>query len=67
MSGLQIVVLALISRYYFKRQQFKHHKFSVAVIFTGITIVGISATVMNDNDESQGQKISIALILYLLC
>lgn len=51
LRGMIIIVTAVMSILFLNRKLFRHHWTSVAVIFTGVAIVGISAVIKTSGEE----------------
>jgi drug/metabolite transporter (DMT)-like permease len=66
LRGMIIIVTSGFSILFLGRKLYRHHWYSVGVIFIGVMIVGIAAILKSNKSGSTGEKINPLGILLLL-
>jgi drug/metabolite transporter (DMT)-like permease len=61
-----IIITAAMSIIFLKRRLFRHHWSSIAVIFTGVFMVGLAALLYSDPDSSSSGTSAFGIILLVI-
>lgn len=65
LRGMIIIVTAVMSIIFLKKKLYRHHWSSIAVIFTGVFMVGLAALVWPDSGSGNETK-SLGLIMLVV-
>ena len=65
MRGIIVIIVAGMAKVFLQKPQYKHNLVSLATIFLGVFIVGLSSVVFS-NSESGGEETSPLGIILLL-
>jgi drug/metabolite transporter (DMT)-like permease len=65
MRGFVVIVVAVMSVVFLKRKQYRHHWTSLAVLFTGVFLVGLSS-ILDDGETAEGSNTGLGIIMILI-
>lgn len=63
--GVIVIVVAAMARIFLKKKQYRHHITSMAVLFIGVFLVGLSS-MLNPDEGGEASSTSVLGILLLL-
>ena len=63
MRGLIVVITAALAFFFLGQKQYAHHLISIAVIFTGVALVGVASQDKSADSEDNTKPVGILLIV----
>ena len=69
LRGMIIIITAVMAIFFLKKKLFRHHWTSIAVIFTGVFMVGLAALYFKTDEEKshkEGETKPLGIILLLI-
>ena len=63
LRGMIIIVTSVMSIIFLKRKLYRHHWTSVAVIFTGVALVGVAAVLAGNSGGEEVNPLGILLLV----
>ena len=70
LRGAIVIITALLAVIFLKKKQYRHHISSLALIFAGLVIVGVSSIIYPDpsggSSKHDSTTVSIGIVLLLI-
>lgn len=64
--GIIVLIVAGMAMIFLKRKQYRHHITSLAVIFIGVFLVGLSSLLSDSNSSSESATSVLGIVLLLI-